>query len=153
MVKTSCVTAWVIRSTNMLAPAMPPGVPLRVSRRAPMRSPPTCATGRSVLMPSRTKRSEMQSRRVGPAPRGNTAYQPRPAQATAAKRASTTASVPQPALTTAAVTSDTPEDRNSASAVPNPTIDASVVRRFISLFRSSAKACVVEIPPEATIEA
>jgi hypothetical protein len=24
MVKMSCVTAWVIRSTNMLAPAMPP---------------------------------------------------------------------------------------------------------------------------------
>ena len=135
-VKRSWVRAWVIRSTNMLAPAKPPATPRLVSRRAPTTSPPTAATGSSVLMPSRTNRRLTQANRLGPPADGKIAYQPSPAQATAMTRAATTRSAPQPALTTAAATSSTPEERNRPTTVHKPAIRARVVRRFMVLFQA-----------------
>ncbi len=133
------VSAWIIRSTRVLAPDRAPGTRCRVRSRAPIRSPPTCATGSRVFTPSRTKRTLTQALSSGFSPRGNTIHQPRPAQATATTRATTTSTAPQPDAHRAAATASGPEETNRPITVQRPAIRPSVVSRFMTLFLSQRR--------------
>ena len=140
-----------------LAAASVPRTPRSARHRAPMKSPPICASGNSALAPSRTKRSPTQSQSDGRCSRGNSSHQPPPAIATATMRASTTSTLAQPALTMActdmigAIPHGQPDQHGHADEPDDqrglPT------RRHLSLnktFRRHASAPAIE--PHAAIE-
>ena len=104
MAKASWLAACISTSTMTLAAASVPRTPRSARHRAPMKSPPICASGNSALAPSRTKRSPTQSQTEGRCAGGNNSHQPPPAMATAPMRTSTTSTLAQPALSIAAPT-------------------------------------------------
>ena len=64
-VNTTWVAVCASRSTRTLAAATPPPTLYFRSKRAPKTSPPTCATGSSVLIDSRTQRNLQKIHRLG----------------------------------------------------------------------------------------
>src|SRR5262249_43349126 len=75
----NCVAAWMSTSTMTLAAASAPGTAYNVSKPAPMRSPPTCASGNRTLVASRTNRSTTHVRSCGRIFEGNSSHHPAPA--------------------------------------------------------------------------
>ncbi len=100
----SWLAACISTSTMTLAAAIVPRTPRSARHRAPMKSPPICASGNSAFAPSRTKRRPTQTVTDGRMSRGNSSHHPPPAIATAAARITTTQSAAHPALTMASPT-------------------------------------------------
>jgi len=103
-----------------LAAASAPGTAYNVSKPAPMRSPPTCASGNRTLVASRTNRSTTHVRSCGRILDGNSSHHPAPATTRATARASTTSRMPQPTLETAWPTAPRPDQvaRPMSAAIP-----------------------------------
>ena len=106
-VNVNCVTTCSSMSTSTVAPASPPGIPWNVMRRAPAISPPICATGSSVLIASRTKRTLTHVVSVGLEP-GNMHHHPIPAPAISTARSKTTTAKPHPTVVKASATAAKP---------------------------------------------
>src|SRR5215471_21094974 len=107
-------------STMTLAAASAPGTAYNVSKPAPMRSPPTCASGNRTLVASRTNRSTTHVRSCGRIFDGNRSHHPAPATTRATARASTTSKMPQPTLETASPTAPRPDQvtRPMSAVIP-----------------------------------
>src|SRR5262245_7906721 len=107
-------------STMMLAAASGPATPWNVMSRAPMRSPPTCISGNSALVASRTKRMRTQAASPGLSGGGKSGCQPAPATLTVTTRTITTRRIPQPTLATACAMESMPDQmtRPMTTAIP-----------------------------------
>ena len=81
-------------STSTVAPESAAGMPENVTTRAPAISPPTCATGNSMLIASRMKRTRTHMRNVAFASGGKMIHQPRPAPVSSTARIAVTTASP-----------------------------------------------------------
>src|SRR5438034_2745949 len=111
-------------STITLAAASAPGMAYVVSNRAPITSPPTCATGNRTLIASRTNRKNKHVPSCGRSFAENSSHQPAPATATVTVRTITTSRIPQPMLAIAWPTASRPHQRVSATRAAMPTSHA-----------------------------